>query len=131
MIKEVFENFYFGLKGDIPILIENKYSLMILLIFITSIIVSIIYKMDKTKIINKKLPQTHLFQETLNTLVGSDRKICEFLGKTEGILKEALVEDLGLNDIEVKDSLKRLEKRQVIKERKDANSKIYLNDWLK
>ncbi len=124
------EDFKNGLINDLPILEENKYSFVIVTMLIISVIVSINYKINfKGK--TKDIKDSHLFNEAIETLGSSEKDICKILNETEGVTEDYLSEKTDKDKIKIKNSLKLLEKRQIIKERKDENSKIYLSDWLK
>ncbi len=117
-------------KSDLFILEENKYTFIIFFIIMIAFIVSAVDFTNKRKI-NKDSQESYLFQQTLETLGKKEQRICKVLNETEGVTEEYLSEKVELKEDVLKDALKKLEKRQVIKERKDSSSKIFLNDWLR
>jgi len=131
ILMSTFLTFKEGLEKDLSIISMNKYTYLIFFIMLMGLIISLVYNMNKRKIINKKqdnLP--HLFKETLDNLQKQERSVCEVLNETEGVSEDYLSEKLDLGKEKLQKSLKILEKRQIIKERNNKD-KVYLSDWLK
>lgn len=122
---------------------ETPFILLILSLFFITIAIYYMSKRQnlpkpkeiKTKEVKKE--ETHsvkvndLLLSVIESLEGDERKIVDKLIEMEGIRVNRLRDILGMNKTKLEIALSKLEKRQIIKERADDNSKLFFNDWLK
>ena len=124
--------------------LDTSLALLIIAIFITSIFFYYFakYKHPAKQIKEKiKTPQAKeqlkpvkindLMLNVIESLEGDEKKIAQKLIEGEGIRMSKLREILSMNKTKMEIALSKLERRQIIKERTDDDSKLYFNDWLK
>ena len=124
--------------------LDTSLALLIISIFIASVFFYYFakYKHPIKQIKEKiKAPQAKeplkpvkindLMLNVIESLEGDEKKITQKLIEGEGIRISKLREILSINKTKMEIALSKLERRQIIKERTDDDSKLYFNDWLK
>src|SRR3989344_3784329 len=124
--------------------LDTSLALLIISIFIASVFFYYFakYKHPVKQIKEKiKLPQAKeplkpvkindLMLNVIESLEGDEKRITQKLIEGEGIRISKLREILSINKTKMEIALSKLERRQIIKERTDDDSKLYFNDWLK
>ena len=121
---------------------ETPFVLLLISLFFITIAVYYMSKRQKLPKIkekpkNIKKEETHsvkvndLLLSVVESLEGDERRVVDKLIEVEGTRIDKLREILGMNKTKLEIALSKLEKRQIIKERTDDNSKLFFNDWLK
>ena len=121
---------------------ETPFVLLLISLFFITIAVYYMSKRQKLPKVkekpkNIKKEETHsvkvndLLLSVVESLEGDERRVVDKLIEVEGTRIDKLREILGMNKTKLEIALSKLEKRQIIKERTDDNSKLFFNDWLK
>jgi len=123
--------------------LDNSFALLIIALFLGSITFYYLAKYKHPiKEIKQKIPIkkeeplksvkiNDLMLNVIESLQGDEKRIAQKLIEGEGIKTSKLRDILGLNKNKMEIALSKLERRQIIKERTDDDSKLYFNDWLK
>jgi len=88
-------------------------------------------KPKKQKPKTKPVKMNDLLLSVVDSLKGDEKKIIDKLVEAEGLTPEDLKKKTGLTKTKLDIALDKLERRQILKKRKNYDDGVYINDWLK